>query len=60
MEKEWDPIETKKAMNLREQMKKTKNILTKLKRSVYQIDVKKPKRIMPASSQNEYSEHKLK
>jgi hypothetical protein len=42
MESEWNPINTKKAVDFREEMRKTKNILTntlltKPKRSLYEM-----------------------
>ncbi len=60
MESEWNPIETKKAVNFREEMKRTKTILTnstltKPKRSLYEMETKKVKRTVP-SSQHEYYE----
>lgn len=58
MESEWNPIQTKKAVNFREEMKKTKTILTnatltKPKRSLYEMETKKIKRTIP-TSQHEY------
>lgn len=59
MESEWNPINTKKAVDFREEMRKTKNILTntlltKPKRSLYEMETKKIKRTIP-SSQIEHS-----